>query len=72
MAARVLSDERFQPRGGWEVDGDSQAAAGPGLCVDRGVVGGGDLVHDRAAEAEPVGIGACLRAESLERLEEGA
>ncbi len=47
-----------------------QAAAGSGLCGDGGVVGFGDRLHDGEPEPGPVGRGACLRSESLERLEQ--
>ena len=70
VAHRVLSDERFRSCFGGEVDVDSEAAAGSGLCGDGGVVGVGDRLYDGEAEPDPVGRGAWVRAESLERLEE--
>ena len=70
VAASVVGDERFRRGGGWEAELDYEAAAGSGLCDDGGVVGVGDRLHDREAEPDPVGRGACVRAESLEGLEE--
>jgi len=57
-------------RCGGEGDLDCEAPADSGLCVDSRVVGVGDRVHDREAEPSPVGAGAGVRPESLERLEQ--
>ena len=70
VAAPLLVDERFRPRGGWEADLDSESAPGSGFCVDHGIVGVGDSLHDREPEPDPIGRGAFLRAASLEGLEE--
>ena len=61
VAASVLRDGRLLPRGGWEADLEFQAAAGSGFCVEDGVVGVGDRLHDREPEPDPVGKGAFVR-----------
>ena len=67
----ALRGGRFGHVLGWEVDFDSEAAAGSGVCGDGGIVGVGDRLHDREAEPDPVRGGVCVRAESLEGLEQG-
>jgi hypothetical protein len=53
-----------------EGDVDGQAAAGPGLCGDGGVVGGGDGLDDGQAQAVAAVAAGEARAEPLEGLEQ--
>jgi hypothetical protein len=53
-----------------KADADSEAAAGLGLRGHHSVVGVGDCLDDREAEAETAGGGPGPRVESLKRLEE--
>lgn len=55
---------------GAEGHGDVEAAAGPGVCGDLGVVGVGDSSDDGEAESVPIGMADALAAGFLERLEE--